>query len=110
MTVYKYIALSCAVPGRENDYDAWYDERHLSDVAAVPGVRSAVRFQIVSTIGDNLTVPPWRSLAIYEIETDGDPEDVLQTIRKRHGTELMPETDALERHGLLQILAGPPAK
>jgi hypothetical protein len=107
MAIYKYIALTCAKAGREQEFDAWYDGRHLGDVAAVPGVKSAVRFGIKQTIGSDNTVPNWRSLALYEIETDGDPAEVIERIRKRYGSDLMPRSDALDGRGMLQILAEP---
>jgi hypothetical protein len=109
MAIYQYVALTCAVAGREREYDDWYNGRHVVDVAAVPGVKSAKRFPIISTTAEGGLSAKWRSFALYEIETDGNPEDVIAAIRKRHGTPLMPATDTLDQRGMIQILAGPVA-
>jgi hypothetical protein len=103
---YIYIALTRAAEGREAEFDRWYDERHLADVAKVPGVVGARRFNMLWQKSEELDAPEWRSLAIYEIEAD-DPQSVLKDIVARSGTELMPLTDALNRAGMTQLLAEP---
>jgi hypothetical protein len=108
---YIYIALTRAKEGREAELDQWYDEQHLGDVARVPGVVEARRFDMVWQKSEALDAPAWRSLAIYEIESD-DPQSVLEEIHARSGTELMPLSDAIDRNGMTQLLAAPakPAK
>jgi hypothetical protein len=103
MAVYQYVVLLSAVRGREAEFDAWYDGRHLADVAKVPGVTSARRFPIVSI--DAGDCPTWRSLALYELETDGDPKEILAQIKKRSGTEAMPVPDCVDKRGLVQVVA-----
>lgn len=103
MAVYQYMVLISAVRGREAEFDAWYDDRHLADVARVPGVTKARRFPIVSIEGGDS--PTWRSLAIYELETEGDPKDILAQIKQRSGTEAMPVPDCVDKRGLVQVVA-----
>jgi hypothetical protein len=103
MAVYKYVVLISAVKGREEEFDAWYDGRHLADVAAVPGVISATRFPITTVVADDR--PQWRSLAIYELQTNGDPGEILERIRQRAGTEAMPVPDFVDKTGLVQVIA-----
>lgn len=70
-----YVVLSNAVPGRENEYNEWYDNVHLPDAVAVPGVVSAERFRVTSRFGDY----PYDYLAIYDL---GDqPEEAIQGLR-----------------------------
>lgn len=85
------------VPGHESEYNDWYDHRHLHDVARVPGVLSAQRFEMVgaeAALGGPLT----RFLAIYEIE--GDPSGFVGELRSRFGTVEMPASDALDLQSL----------
>src|SRR5690606_19186746 len=44
---YAYVVLSNPVPGRDQEYNDWYSNRHLADVVAVPGFVSAQRFRLV---------------------------------------------------------------
>ena len=110
MNRYQYVVLTEAKPGQESEFERWYDEQHLADVARVPGVVKATRHR-VQKITTTLTTPAWISLAIYEIESD-DPEAVQAEIRRRSNTPEMPLTPSLEGTATLQILAGPatPAK
>jgi hypothetical protein len=66
---YKFVVLTNAVEGREDEYNDWYTNRHLPDVLAIPGIVEAVRFELAGT---QRIAPPWpyRYLAIYDIETD----------------------------------------
>jgi hypothetical protein len=64
------IVRSNVVPAREAEYNQWYNEVHLRDMLAVPGVLSARRY--VSLLDDE---PKYA--AVYELEG----EDVLQTER-----------------------------
>jgi hypothetical protein len=103
MAVYQYMVLVSAVAGREAEFDAWYDGRHLADVAQVPGVTQARRFPIVSIEASGN--PAWRSLAIYELRTEGDPNEILAEIKRRSGTEAMPLPDCVDKRGLVQVVA-----
>lgn len=88
MARYKLVALSNAVEGRDEDYNQWYQNQHMSDVLSVPGFVSCERLQC---IGEGAH----RYLAIYEIETD-DIGAVMAEFGKRPGTDLMPVSDALD--------------
>jgi hypothetical protein len=59
-------AFTDPVEGREDDFNAWYDETHVADVLKVPGIVSAQRYALAP--GARST---HRYLAVYEIE--GDP-------------------------------------
>jgi hypothetical protein len=76
-------------PGRDREYNQWYDEIHLKDVCAFPGFVGARRFRLVE--GDAKT----RYLALYELETD-DPRRDLAALTAAAGTDRMRMTDALD--------------
>jgi hypothetical protein len=54
-------------PGVEDEFNGWYNEKHLPEVMACPGFRSAARYEAVA--GEP------RFIAIYELES----EDALRT-------------------------------
>jgi hypothetical protein len=54
------------LPGREDEYNRWYDGIHLAQVLSLPGFVSAERF----VVEDGLATPARRYLAVYDIESD----------------------------------------
>jgi hypothetical protein len=66
-------------PGREEEFNAWYDDVHLGDVLGVAGYHAAQRF--IANIGLHGEEPEHRYLAIYEIEAD-DLSTALSDLRK----------------------------
>lgn len=85
------IALTNAADGREDDYTAWYENQHMPDVLAIPGIQSAQRFRIAEQSRQKLG---YRYMAIYEVETD-DITSIHRAIAERAGTEAMPRSDAV---------------
>jgi hypothetical protein len=107
MSRHQLVVLTKALPGREAEFEDWYDTQHVPDVLRVPGVVSARRLHVQQVTAPT-EAPAWLSLAIYEIEGD-DPEAVLTQIKSRARTPEMPLTEALDQTGTWQILAGPMA-
>jgi hypothetical protein len=75
-----YLVFSNPVEGKEPEFNEWYDNVHLPEVLATPGVVSAQRFdtcdtEIVRTAG---WTPEHRYLAVYEM--DGDPDVIMGKI------------------------------
>lgn len=103
MARYQYVVMTEALPGREAEFEEWYANQHIPDVARVPGVIAARRFHIDKVISGP-DGAAWINLAIYEIESD-DPDTVLAAIKARAGTDEMPMTDALARSSMVQVLA-----
>ncbi|SEP23459.1 hypothetical protein [Trujillonella endophytica] len=59
------IAYSSAVPGKDAEYEQWYDEIHIPDVrAAIPSVTGVSRYRLVDLTGG--TAAP-RYVAVYEL-------------------------------------------
>lgn len=103
MARFTYAVLSRAVPGREDEFVAWYRDRHMADVLKMPGVISGrlvrLDFQRVYEIDD---APQWTLLTLYELEGP-DAESVIDSIRAASGSEAMPSTDALTKAGMIQV-------
>lgn len=92
MPKYKFVVLSRPVAGREEECNDWYQNVHLGQVVAIPGIRSAQRFRLSADLGAR---GAWPYLAIYEIETD-DLDAVVQEIQAKAGSDLLLVSDALD--------------
>jgi hypothetical protein len=79
MGTYILVVPSRPVAGLDQEYNRWYDEQHLADICAIPGVKSGRRFQIDAASPNK---PDTDYLAIYEIETD-DPAGIFAEVRRR---------------------------
>jgi hypothetical protein len=90
----KYIMVVQTQPaaGREEEYNAWYDNEHLADVCAIPGVTAGRRFQALPLSQGPEGLP---YLAIYEVEAD-DPAAVLMELRRRSAAQEMKVSEALD--------------
>jgi hypothetical protein len=93
MAKHYLLAFTNPVPGREAEFDRWYDERHMADLLAMPGFVSAQRFALSDATGQG--EPRWTSLALYELDTD-DPDQLMVEVRSRLGTNMIPVSDALD--------------
>jgi hypothetical protein len=63
-------------PAQDDEYNAWYDSKHLPDVVNVPGVVSATRYKLAQGIEllPGAQEVPQRYLAIYELEGETEAE------------------------------------
>jgi hypothetical protein len=68
------MVLSNAKEGRDEEFNAWYDNTHLGDVLKVEGFTAAQRFKLA----DSQMMPgcPYGYLAIYEVETENLEQSV----------------------------------
>ena len=67
------VVLTNAVPGKADDFNAWYDDVHLGDVVKkMGGFTAARRF-------DRVGEGPWGYLALYEID-GGNVEHAIERI------------------------------
>ncbi len=71
-----FIVHTNPVEGREDEYNDWYNNTHLTDVVAVPGITRARRYEISEAQDNPLTT--FRYVAIYEIE--GDPSIAMDAL------------------------------
>ncbi|MCU1594923.1 MAG: hypothetical protein JWO12_2315 [Frankiales bacterium] len=98
----QFLVLSNAVEGRDEEFNTWYDEVHVHDVCAVPGVTSARRYDLVQFTpevpeGMDAVVPPpppHRYLAVYDL--DGSPSEVFDEFFARMADGRMALSDSLD--------------
>ncbi|MDE2621498.1 MAG: hypothetical protein KGL54_15175, partial [Sphingomonadales bacterium] len=95
------LVMSKGTAGREADYLAWYEDRHLSDVVGVPGVVSGRLCRLV----DGASNRQWEVAARYEVSTTVG--EVVAGFGAVAGTERMPLTDAIDAAGVLMLAATP---
>lgn len=63
------LALTNPVEGREDDFNAWYDEFHLREVVRYgTGMSAGRRFRLSRTQRAGQVQPPWSYLAWYDFE------------------------------------------
>jgi hypothetical protein len=98
MRRYELLVLTRPVKGTDDEFNRWYDQRHLSDVLAVPGFVGARRYRVLSSDAPGGGDPPqWQYLAIYEMDCEDPHDAALAELGKRVGTELMPISNSIER-------------
>lgn len=104
MSKHLMCVMTSPVPGREEEFQRWYDEQHVPDLLRVPGVTSGQRFCLS---GYQHKEPPFPQsyFAIYEIETN-DLEGVSKEILRRVNTPDMPISEALAP-GFVRFLLDP---
>lgn len=92
MKKYRFLVFTNAKPGRDAEFNAWYDDVHLAEVVSVPGFTGAERQEIRPAPGE--PKPSHRYLAIYDIESD-DVDATLEGLMKRGTSGGFRMTDAL---------------
>jgi hypothetical protein len=66
------LVFSDPVPGREAEYDAWYERTHLPELLALPGFVAAQRWARAPGAAAGFPGSPRGNLAVYELEGDGE--------------------------------------
>jgi hypothetical protein len=88
------IALTNAVPGREAEFNEWYNGQHLTDVLAIDGIASARRYELATAQVTGARRSEYRYLAMYRIDDSPDA-----TIRRFEAArQQMQFSEALEQH------------
>lgn len=94
MADYTYIIMSNAVEGREDEYNAWYDDVHLDDVLKMPGFVTARRYEDADPFPQ--TPVKYKYMAVYEIESD-DISATLGGLFTAATSGQMPISDAMDK-------------
>src|ERR1700736_6102877 len=87
---HRLLILSNAVAGRDEEFNAWYDE-HLDHVLAVEGIEAAQRFRFSDDQFPPDVIPPSRHayLTIYEVSLP--PAQVIPALLDPQLAEGLPD-------------------
>jgi len=79
---YAFLVFANPVPGREVEFNDWYQNMHMGDLVQHPGWFGAQRFRIVTDVKPKLTEAGYTQgyLIIWDQE-DADPNEVVQRNR-----------------------------
>ena len=90
---YMFLVLTNATEGRDDEFNDWYNNRHLPDVLAVEGFVAAQRYKMAELD------PPQTSghhyMALYEVEAE-DLAKANQALMNTAGTDAMVLSEALD--------------
>lgn len=92
---YTLIVHTSPADGREDEYNAWYDDVHLPEFSALPGVLNGRRFKVVSPDQDAKPV----YAAIYE--TSADPGQVFASMTEAIKNGTMHMSDAIDQSSVV---------
>ncbi|MFV8819442.1 hypothetical protein [Haliea sp. E17] len=86
-----FIALTNAVPGKDEAFNQWYDNCHLADVLDCPGIVSVQRFDVRDFRGNRAK---HQYAAVYEVDHP-DPVAAVEEVFRRFSEGEMTQTDAM---------------
>jgi hypothetical protein len=89
------LALTNSVPGREAEFNTWYDDVHVKDLVAVPGIVAAQRYIVVPS--NDGARAPYQYLTIYR--TEGSAEAVRANLADSRDRRVI--SDALAAGGAM---------
>ena len=99
MSKHVLLVLANAVEGREDEFNEWYSNQHLSDVLKVPGIISAQRFKYAAPAAETVEGPhpdpKYKYVAIYEVDSD-DPNVVQAAMISLIGTDALILSDSMD--------------
>lgn len=89
MDTHLMVVFSSPAPGKEDDFNTWYEGTHIPEMLATPGVVAARRYERAHVEG--VPMPPQQYLSVFELE--GDLGTVLAAITQRgQSGEISPGT------------------
>jgi hypothetical protein len=90
---YTFLVLTNATEGQDDEFNDWYNNRHLPDVLAVEGFVAATRFKMAEL--DPPQKSDYRYMALYEVEAE-DLAKANQALMNTAGTDAMVLSEALD--------------
>ncbi len=91
------IVFSNPAEGMDNEFNEWYDNVHIPDLLAIPGMLSAQRHDLRDAAmyhADGGRLPEQRYLVVYEME--GDVDAIMVKIREAVAEGQIVMSDSLD--------------
>jgi hypothetical protein len=95
---YTLIVYTSPAEGREDEYNAWYDDVHLREFCALPGVINGRRFKVAGATGPQYA-------AFYELSAH--PDEVMAAMNAGVKDGTVHWTDALDVGSISTITLEP---
>jgi len=106
MSKHLFVVTTWAKDNRVAELQRWYEEQHIPDLLAIPGIVSAQRYKLTP-----IKMPPSATapdcITIYEIHSE-DPLAVMREMGRRVDTGQIPFTSALDRDKTMAYIASEP--
>jgi hypothetical protein len=93
----KLMVFANAKPGRDEEFNDWYNAVHLQDLLDIPGVVRGERFRAAAASSARVPAAEHQFLAVYEI--DGDVDAVLAELNARVADGRMVIDDSVDPNG-----------
>jgi len=90
---YVFIVYTNPIPGKEAEFNEWYDATHIPDVLRIPGFISAKRYKYESVANTSQSTHPY--VALYMVDTD-DVHATQAALTAAANTQAMPISDTLD--------------
>jgi hypothetical protein len=92
MARYKLLAWTNPAPGKEAEFNDWYDRQHVPDILAVPGIVDCQRFRVAvpSPVGET----KWKYVAMYDVDSE-QPAQIFQEMIARMTDGRMVHSDSM---------------
>ncbi|MBS1676304.1 MAG: hypothetical protein JST08_02850 [Actinobacteria bacterium] len=88
------MVFSAPTPGRDDDYNKWYDEVHLPESLTVPGYVGAHRYRLSEDQAAGMPPSPYAYLTIYEL--DRPPAEPLAALTARLESQEIAPPDSID--------------
>ncbi|OJX62247.1 MAG: hypothetical protein BGO95_03220 [Micrococcales bacterium 73-13] len=100
------VVLSEPVPGREDEYNEWYDAIHLPEALTIPGFRGARRFRTAVSSEDPGPALGASYLTIYDLDVDTEIA-ARNLMEARQNGRLSPLSPALATETIVRAWFNP---
>ncbi|MFE3543119.1 hypothetical protein ACFXK0_09120 [Nocardia sp. NPDC059177] len=90
----KMLVFSNPVAGQDTEFNEWYDNVHLGEVLAVPGIVAGERYGRVPAQLPGGDATGQSYLAVYEL--DADPDEVVKSFQEHAATGKVGLSPALD--------------
>lgn len=95
------IALTNPLEGRDDEFNEWYTNEHLTDVFKLPGIVAAQRYKL-SDVQLRQGPLDWKYMAVYEIDIE-DVSVTLNALAAASGTDAMKLSPAVSPERMVWI-------
>lgn len=96
-----WIVFTNSEPGRDDEFNAWYDEHHVPEILTVPGFAWGQRLQLHPDQRPGQAPPPWKYAVLYE--SVGDIPTIHRDLKQ--ASPGFVKTDALSKDSVAWVFS-----